>query len=231
MHYNTFQNTNTIFEVLSMMYRNLNDNIYPEEFNARAEGILNWTKENRLSYDWAKDPNAYEMVNLFLLGSKYSNEGQNIDKSTLNQLWEIRSQDFEPIGILSNSFIYKICEDAFLSSQEGKPLVNDEASHHALRKMAGLGLYLSQQKRDGQEIQYNNPSELLELLEASRTLKGVHPELFEKYKFDKNLEALVRLQPENALSDRINHQMQQLSGKQEVNIQNNMILSTDEIEK
>lgn len=214
-----------------MVYRNLNDNILPEEFNSRAEGVLNWINENRSSFDWAKDPNSYEMINLFLLGSKYSNEGHNIDKSILKQIWEIRKQDFEPIGISSNNFIYRICEDSYQSSQDGKPLVNDEASHHALRKMAGIGLYLSQQKRDNKEIQYNNPTELIELLETSRTLKGIHPELFEKYQFDKNLQTLVRLQPENALSDKINNQVKQLSISKDVNHQNNTVLSNDEIEK
>lgn len=69
-----------------------------------------------------------------------------------------------------------------------KSLVNDKASHHALRKMHGIGLFCSQQKRDEKEIEYNNPKELLELIQASRTLKGVHPELFEKYQFQKNIE-------------------------------------------
>ena len=34
-----------------MEYRNLRENIYPEEFNDRAEGIVNWIKENRDKFD------------------------------------------------------------------------------------------------------------------------------------------------------------------------------------
>lgn len=48
----------------------MNDNIRYEEFDFRTEGILNWIKENRDKEEWAKDPNAYEMTNVFLLAKK-----------------------------------------------------------------------------------------------------------------------------------------------------------------
>lgn len=188
-----------------MEYRNLRDNIYPEEFDRRAEGIVNWIKEYREKEDWAKDPNAFEMTNVFLLGAKYGQEGVDIDKDILKEMWEIRSQDFARCGISENNFVYQICGDAFEASQEGRALVNDEASHHALRSMAGIGLFLNQQKARGQKPEYNNSAELLELLEASRTLKGVHPELFVRYGFRENLHAIIRLQLEkdNSLESRI----------------------------
>ena len=134
------------------------------------------------------------MTNVFLLGAKYAQEGHEIEKTTLQEMWDIRSGDFSRCGILPNNFVYKICEDAYKASQEGRALVNDEASHHALRSMADIGLFLNRQKYQGKEVEFNNPSQLMELLEASRTLKGIHPDLFEKYGFKENLEVLAKLQ-------------------------------------
>lgn len=193
-----------------MEYRNLQDNIFQEEFNERARGITNWIRENREKEEWAKDPNAYEMVNVFLLGAKYMSEGKDVDKETLKEMWELRKQDFEGCGISENNFVYRICEDAYQASQDGRALVNDEASHHALRRMAGIGLYLSIQKTRENKIEYNNPAELLQLVEATRTLSGVHPDLFVKYGFDKNLPAIVKIQPESALSPRIDSAMKEI---------------------
>lgn len=169
------------------------DNIPERDFNSRAQGTLNWIKENRDKFDWAKDPNAYEMTNFFLFGAKYASEGQDIDTQSLEEMWKIRSQDFANCGIGENNFVYGICEDSFNAAKSGRALVNDENSHHALRKMAGIGLYLKQQQRDGHEIKYDNLSEFQVLLETSRTLKGVHPDLFEKYKFGENIEVLYGL--------------------------------------
>ncbi len=199
-----------------MEYRNLKDNIYPEQFNERSEGILNWIKENREKEEWTKDPNAFEMTNVFLLGAKYAEEGVDINQETLKEMWKIRSQDFARCGVSENNFVYKICEDSYQASQEGRALVNDEASHHALRRMAGIGLFLNTQKvRDG-KVEYNNPDELLELLEASRTLKGVHPDLFEKYGFEENLQVIAKLQleKENSLESRIGKAMDAVFGEQ-----------------
>lgn len=202
--------------MLFMEYRNLRDNIYPEQFNERSEGILNWIKENREKEEWTKDPNAFEMTNVFLLGAKYAEEGVDINQETLKEMWKIRSQDFARCGVSENNFVYKICEDSYQASQEGRALVNDEASHHALRRMAGIGLFLNTQKvRDG-KVEYNNPDELLELLEASRTLKGVHPDLFEKYGFEENLQVIAKLQleKENSLESRIGKAMDAVFGEQ-----------------
>lgn len=69
----------------------------------------------------------------------------------------------------------------------GKLMVNDENSHHALRKMAGLGLFFKQQQRDNGTISYNNPQELLQLLQCSHSLKTFHPELFDRYAFKKKI--------------------------------------------
>lgn len=173
------------------------DNIPERDFNSRAQGTLNWIKENRDKFDWAKDPNAYEMTNFFLFGAKYAAEGQDINIQYLEEMWKIRSLDFANCGIGENNFVYGICEDSFNGSKNGRALVNDENSHHALRKMAGIGLYLKQQQRDGHEIRYDNLSEFQVLLETSRTLKGVHPELFEKYKFGENIEVIYGLLEKN----------------------------------
>lgn len=213
-----------------MEYRNLQDNIFQEEFNDRARGITNWIKENREKEEWAKDPNAYEMANVFLLGAKYAGEGANIDKETLKEMWELRKHDFEHCGVSENNFVYRICEDAYEASQEGRALVNDEASHHALRKMAGIGLYLSTQKTRENKIEYNNPTELLELVEVSRTLAGVHPDLFAKYGFDRNLQTMLKIQPESALSSRIDTAMKEIF-EEKSKASNNSQVPNKELEK
>lgn len=173
------------------------DNISAQDFNSRAKGITSWIKENRTLHEWAKDPNAYEMANVFLFGAKYVSEGKDIDIEPLDEMWDIRSKDFENCNISENNFVYRICQDAHIAAQNGKALVNDENSHHALRKMAGIGLYLKQQQRDGQNIQYENLQELQTLIQASRTLKGIHPDLFERYKFGDNINVLCSLIEKN----------------------------------
>lgn len=71
------------------------DNIPSAVFNSASRNILSWIEENRNAFDWAKDPNAYEMTNLFLFGAKYAQEGKDVDVNTLTKMWDIRSQDFE----------------------------------------------------------------------------------------------------------------------------------------
>ncbi len=188
-----------------MEYRNIRDNIYPEQFNSRAEGIVNWIKENREKEEWAKDPNAFEMTNVFLLGAKYASEGMDIKQETLKEMWDIRSQHFARCGVSENNFVYGICEDSYEASQAGRALVNDEASHTALTEMADIGLFLNRQKARGEKLEFNNPDQLLRLLQVSRTLKGVHPDLFERYGFEQNLQTIARLQleKESSLENRI----------------------------
>ena len=60
--------------------------------------------------------------------------------------------------------------------------------------MAGIGLYLMQQKRDRGTVEYNNPNELITLIEDSKMLKLIHPELHETFKFDDNLKVLYEMQ-------------------------------------
>lgn len=179
-------------------------NIPSASFNSTSKGILSWIEENRD----VKDPNAYEMANLFLFGAKYAHEGKDIDTDTLTKMWDIRSKDFENCNISENNFVYSICGDAYNSAIAGRNMVNDENSHHALRKMAGLGLYLKQQQRDTGEVSYNNPGELLQLLECSSSLKTFHPDLFDKYAFEENINALCRLQLEHELPAEITEAIQ-----------------------
>ena len=178
-------------------------NIPSAMFNQTSQNVLNWIEENREKFDYAKDPNAYEMANLFLFGAKYAGEGKDVDTDTLTKMWDIRSQDFERCNISDNNFVYRICEDSYQAALSGKPMVNDENSHHALRKMAGLGLYLKQQQRDNGIVSYNNPQELSYLLECASSLKTFHPELFEEYAFGENINALCRLQLENKMPKEI----------------------------
>ncbi len=179
------------------------DNIPSSTFNTTSKNVLNWIEENRDSFDWAKDPNAYEMTNLFLFGAKYSHEGKDVDIDSLTKMWNIRSRDFERCNIGENNFVYAICHDSYQSALSGKAMVNDENSHHALRKMAGLGLYLKQQQRDTGEVSFNNPQELLQLLQCSSSLKTFHPELFDKYAFEDNINVLYDLQLKHELPSEI----------------------------
>lgn len=172
-------------------------------FNTTSQNVLRWIEENRDAFDWAKDPNAYEMTNLFLFGAKYAQEGKEVDIDTLTRMWDIRSQDFEGCNINPNNFVYAICQDSYQAAVSGKAMVNDENSHHALRKMAGIGLYLKQQQRDNGTISYNNPQELLYFLQCSKSLVTFHPELFDKYAFEKNINVLCDLQLENNLPDEL----------------------------
>ena len=179
------------------------DNIPSSTINTTSKNVLNWIEENRDSFDWAKDPNAYEMTNLFLFGAKYSHEGKDVDIDSLTKMWNIRSRDFERCNIGENNFVYAICHDSYQSALSGKAMVNDENSHHALRKMAGLGLYLKQQQRDTGEVSFNNPQELLQLLQCSSSLKTFHPELFDKYAFEDNINVLCDLQLKHELPSEI----------------------------
>lgn len=210
--------------MLLMEYRNIRGNIFPEQFNERSKGIVAWIKGNREKDEMAKDPNAFEMTNVFLLGAKYAAEGVDINKATLKEMWEIRSQDFARCGISENNFVYAICEDSYEASQAGRALVNDEASHTALTEMADIGLFLNRQKARDEKVEFNNPDQLLRLLEASRTLKGVHPELFERYGFEQNLQTIARLQleKESSLAGRIETAMdaffQEQNGERKVEV-------------
>lgn len=204
------------------------DNIPYSVFNSTSQNIKNWIEENRDKFDWAKDPNAYEMTNLFLFGAKYGHEGKSIDLDSLTRIWDIRSKDFERCNISTSNFVYAICQDSYEAAMSGGLIVNDENSHHSLRKMAGIGLYLKQLQRDTGNISYNNPQELLQLLQCSMSLKTFHPDLFERYAFGENINALCRLQLENELPtevvDDIKHLQAQIFHK---NMQQNADITMD----
>lgn len=175
--------------------RNFTDNIRASEFNERVQGIANWIQENKEKEEGAKDPNAYEMTNVFLFAGKYSSEGKDINLETVEKIWNLRKGDFERCGIQNNNFIYKICEQSYNSAVLGRPLVSDESSHSALRKMAGIGLYLMQQRREkGQDIDYNNFGELMDLIDDAKELKQRYPKLHSELKFENNLNMLYRIQ-------------------------------------
>lgn len=177
--------------------RNFQESIYPEEFDSRVNGINTWIENNRDLYDYAKDPNAFELTNVFLFAGKYASEGKEINLESVRRMWELRSKDFERCGITKENFIYQICEQSYNSAMSGKALVDDEHSHSALRRMAGVGLYLMQQRRDKGTIQYNNPHELMELIDNSKMLKIKYPHLHESLQFEKNIGRLYELQKEH----------------------------------
>lgn len=173
--------------------RNFQDNILASEFNRRTSEIADWIEENRDKYDWAKDPNAYEMTNVFLFAGKYASEGKDIDLEEVDRIWKMREKDFERCGIGEKNFVFQICKQAHDASMQRDALVNDEESHSALRKMAGIGLYLMQQNREN-AMEYNNPTELMNLIEDSKVLQLRYPELHDSLKFEENIGVLYELQ-------------------------------------
>lgn len=175
--------------------RNFGDNIRASEFNERAKGIADWIQENKEKKEEAKDPNVYEMINVFLFAGKYSSEGKDINVEAIERIWDLRKGDFARCGIQTNNFVYQICEKSYNTAVSKTALVSDEGSHRALRKMAGIGLYLMQQRRErGQDIDYNNFGELMDLIEDSMALKQRHPILHDELKFENNLNMLYRIQ-------------------------------------
>lgn len=63
-------------------------------------------------------------------------------------------------------------------------------------------------KRDTGEISFNNPQELLQLLQCSSSLKTFHPELFDKYAFADNINVLCNLQLQHELPSEISQSIQ-----------------------
>ena len=61
-------------------------------------------------------------------------EGNQIDIEILTETWQIRSQDFVNCNISENNFVYQICKDSYEAAISGRSLVNDQNSHHTLRK-------------------------------------------------------------------------------------------------
>lgn len=206
---------------LKMDYdENFKDNIPYDLLDMSSNSILNWIIENREKQDDAKDPNAYEMTNLFLCAAKYRSQGKEVDLSAINGIWEIRKGDFERCNISENNFVYKIVQDSYESAVSGKSLVNDSQSHSALRKLAGIGLYLYQQKRDNNQISYNNPQELLELLNNVKSLASFHPELYERYAVQSNINRICELQLSQELPEQVQQAIKQRQTELQVYEQN-----------
>ncbi len=178
-----------------LQYNEMSDFISEFDINVRIAGIAGWIKGNRNT-----DPNAFEMVNLFLFAGKYASEGSRIDKGSLTELWNMRSEDFSKCNIDKNHFVYKIAEITYQSAMEGNSLVNNAESHIALRRMAGVGLFLMQQKRDMGSINYNNYGEMMELLKSASILKETNPDVFESASVGQFTELLVSLQPTEHLN-------------------------------
>ncbi len=158
-------------------------------------------------------------------------EGKQIDTDTLSEMWQIRSQDFANCNISENNFVYQICKDSYEAAISGRSLVNDQNSHHALRKMAGLGLYLKQQQRDKGKIVYDNPEELIELLSCSKSLKVLHPDLYEKYAFEANIDVLCRLQLSRDLPEQFEEEIKSAQAMLKESTTKKVVKEPDEIEE
>lgn len=158
-------------------------------------------------------------------------EGKQIDTETLREMWQIRSQDFANCNISENNFVYQICKNSYEAVISGRGLVNDQNSHHALRKMAGLGLYLKQQQRDRGKIVYDNPEELLELLRCSKSLKTLHPDLYKKYAFEANIDVLCRLQLSRDLPEQFEEEIKSAQAMLKENATKRIAKESNEIEE
>lgn len=170
--------------------KSFKDSIQPQIFNEKAKEILKWTKINRKRYDWAKVPNVYELVNLFLFASKYKKEDKDIDLDILKEIWDLRKVDLEKTGINKSNFVYMICEDSYNSLINGKPLVNDEKAHYILRELADIGLNFEQQKNRNEKSYYNNTEKIKELSKSSKLLLSFYPELYKKYNVEENIKMI-----------------------------------------
>ena len=158
-------------------------------------------------------------------------EGKQIDIEILTEMWQIRSQDFVNCNISENNFVYQICKDSYEAAISGRSLVNDQNSHHTLRKMAGLGLYLKQQQRDRGKIVYDNPEELIELLSCSRSLKVLHPDLYEKYAFETNIDVLCKLQLSRDLPEQFEEEIKSAQAMLKENVTEKIAKEPNEIEE
>ena len=165
------------------------------------------------------------------MGQSTNGEGKQIDNEILEEMWQIRSQDFSNCNISENNFVYQICRDSYEAAISGKKLVNDQNSHHALRKMAGIGLYLKQQQRDKKEIMYDNPQELLELLSCSKSLKVLHTDLYEKYAFEDNIDVLCRLQLSRDLPEQFVEKIKSVQGMLKQNTPPKAVKELNEIQE
>lgn len=202
---------------LKMDYdENFKDNIPYDLLDMSSKNILKWIIENREKQDEAKDPNAYEMTNLFLCAAKYRSQGKEVDLSAINGIWEIRKGDFERCNISENNFVYKIVQDSYESAVSGKVLVRDSQSHSALRKLAGIGLHLYKEKRDNNQISYNNPQELLELLNNAKSLAMFHPELYKRYAVQSNINTICELQLSQELPEQVQQAIKQMQTELQV---------------
>lgn len=163
------------------------DSIQSQIFNQEAKKVLDWIKINRERYDWAKIPNAYELVNLFLFAAKYRQEDKDINLDILKELWDLRKVDLEEASINKSNFVYMICEDSYNSLIKAKPLVNDQKAHYILRELADIGLNFNQQKNRNEKLYYNNTERIRELSEFSKILLSTYPELYKKYNIEENI--------------------------------------------
>lgn len=134
------------------------------------------------------------MTNVFLFAGKYISEGEEINLDIINKMWNLREGDFERCNISKENFVYQICERSYKSAISGKALVDDEKSHAALRKMAGIGLYLMQQQRDNGQMDYDNFSECYHLIENSTTLKQRYPDIHDSLRFNENIKRIYEMQ-------------------------------------
>lgn len=132
------------------------------EVEMKISGIYNWMQNDE--HAKAADPNAYELVELFAKVNNVKLSGGEISpkaEQQLNEIWENRKNNFVSNGIGRDNLSYQICNDCFNGTLSQQYI--DLASIKALQKMAAVDLWLRQEKRNGNEVQYNNDHELTEI--------------------------------------------------------------------
>lgn len=126
---------------------------------AKIDQIYQWLMfdQNNLN----ADPNASELVEIFINANNIVKSGGNLPaetKTQLTQIWENRKNNFVKNNLGSDSFAYEICDSCF----DGQLSQNyiDLASLKLLQIMAGVDLWINQEKRAGNEVRFNNRMEM-----------------------------------------------------------------------
>lgn len=148
------------------------------------EKVVDEAKRNKMSaslveiriknvYDWFQsdptaknlDPNAFELIELFIMANNVKNSGgklSEVSQQQLNELWENRKTNYVSNGIGNDNLAYKICSDCY----DGELSKNniDLASMKALQTIAGVDLWMNQEKRNCSEVRYDNVDQLTEIM-------------------------------------------------------------------
>lgn len=145
----------------------LSNDIVNQSFEYKTDNKDLVTKINEL-YQWMSldqnnlkaDPNATELVEIFITANNIINSGgtlTNETKAKLNQIGENKNSNFAKNNLGPDSLAYQICRSC-VDGELSKTYI-DLASSKLLQIMAGIDLWINQEKRDGKEVYFDNQNE------------------------------------------------------------------------